>query len=195
MTFHGLSSPNELKTAWFNMTEGQNIPSVDIVWEFDETALNKILNSTSSQASLYVVNCLYKVNKDMIGHYIALFKPPTQSDSEDIQQLIYFDPLATLPQKWFVDCCLASGVKIVVDLEGSQAINGNSCGFRCLFKLLKYCLGYMPTTFAELYNGRVDWYVPKDKNKNEVMSKEKKKTINTTINKTKREIQTISSMN
>lgn len=172
MTFHGLASPNELKTTWFNMTEGQDLPDLNVIWEFDESALNNILNLESG---VYVVNCLYKINPNMIGHYIALYKKNNE--------LIYFDPLATFPQKWFIDCCFKfDNIKLIVDLEGAQAINGNSCGFRCLFKLLKYCLGYMPENYAELFENRIDWFISRN---------DKKNFINTTIKKTKREIETI----
>lgn len=172
MTFHGLASPNELKTTWFNMTEGQDLPDVNVIWEFDENALNNVLESSFG---CYVVNCLYKVNPNMIGHYIALYK------KENV--LIYFDPLATFPQKWIIDEIFkVPNLKIIVDLEGAQAINGNSCGFRCLFKLLKYCLGYMPINYAELFKNKIDWYISRE---------DKKNFINTTIKKTKREIETI----
>lgn len=179
MTFHGLASPNELKTTWFNMTEGQDLPDLNVIWEFDESALNNILESSydcslPSSTSLFVVNCLYKVNPNMIGHYVALYK--------NQNELIYFDPLATFPQKWVIDCCFKFDIKIIVDLEGAQAINGNSCGFRCLFKLLKYCLGYMPENYAELFGNRIDWFISRP---------DKKNFINTTIKKTKREIETI----
>lgn len=171
MTFHGLASPNELKTTWFNMTEGQDLPDVNVIWEFDENSLNDILNLESG---VYIVNCLYKINPNMIGHYIALYK--------NKNELIYFDPLATFPQKWMIDEIFKFDVKLIVDLEGAQAINGNSCGFRCLFKLLKYCLGYMPENYAELFENRIDWNISRT---------DKKNFINTTIKKTKREIETI----
>lgn len=190
MTFHGLASPNELKTTWFNMTEGQDLPDLNVIWEFDESALNDILKN---DFGCYVVNCLYKINPNMIGHYIALYKKHEIDDlGNEVSELIYFDPLATFPQKWMIDeifntKCQQSkivkfDVKLIVDLEGAQAINGNSCGFRCLFKLLKYCLGYMPENYAELFENRIDWNISRN---------DKKKFINTTIKKTKREIETI----
>lgn len=189
--FHGLSSPNELKTAWFNMTEGQGLPELFVIWEFNEDSLNEFLKNENEKC--VVVNSLYKQNPNMVGHYVAIYK--TKSE------VIYFDPLATFPQKWvideffkFFDATQSGNVShsIVVDLDGAQSINGNSCGYRCLFKLLKYCLGYQPLNYAVLTDNannpedlgtrRVLWNISKDN---------QKKFIDTTIKKTKREFKII----
>lgn len=142
--FHGLSSPDELQSTWFNMTEGQGLPTLKVIWEFDDDALNNILNSEG----LYVCNLTYKYIGNHTGHYVAIFSNP--------EKVIYFDPLGTLPPDWIISRIFdlsnservsPEGLKdkrFVIDLEGAQAISGTSCGYRCLTKLLKYSLGVMP---------------------------------------------------
>lgn len=129
--FHGLSSPDELQSTWFNMTEGQDLPMLKVIWEFDDNALNNILNSEG----LYVCNLTYKYIGNHTGHYIAI-------DHTDDGHVIYFDPLGTLPPDWIIS--KIKDKRFVIDLEGAQAISGTSCGYRCLTKLLKYSLGVMP---------------------------------------------------
>lgn len=128
--FHGLSSPDELQSTWFNMTEGQDLPTLKVIWEFDDNALNNILTSEG----LYVCNLTYKYIGNHTGHYIAF--------SNKDNQIIYFDPLGTLPPDWIIS--KIKDKRFVIDLEGAQAISGTSCGYRCLTKLLKYSLGVMP---------------------------------------------------
>lgn len=132
--FHGLSSPDELKSTWFNMTEGQDLPLLQVIWEFDDDALNDVLTSEG----LYVCNLTYKYIGNHTGHYIAIFSNP--------EKIIYFDPLGTLPPDWIISRIfdLSKDKRFVIDLEGAQAISGTSCGYRCLTKLLKYSLGVMP---------------------------------------------------
>lgn len=131
--FHGLSSPDELKSTWFNMTEGQDLPTLKVIWEFDDDALNSVLNSEG----LYVCNLTYKYIGNHTGHYIAI-------DHTDDGHIIYFDPLGTLPPDWIISKLSKSNKRFTIDLEGAQAISGTSCGYRCLTKLLKYSLGVMP---------------------------------------------------
>lgn len=131
--FHGLSSPDELQSTWFNMTEGQDIPALKVIWEFDDDALNEVLKCEG----LYVCNLTYKYIGNHTGHYVAF--------SNKDNQIIYFDPLGTLPPDWIISKMLTNKFKrFVIDLEGAQAISGTSCGYRCLTKLLKYSLGVMP---------------------------------------------------
>lgn len=130
--FHGLSSPDELQSTWFNMTEGQDLPTLKVIWEFDDNALNNILNSEG----LYVCNLTYKYIGNHTGHYVAIFSNP--------ENVIYFDPLGTLPPDWIISKLSKSNKRFTIDLEGAQAISGTSCGYRCLTKLLKYSLGVMP---------------------------------------------------
>lgn len=129
--FHGLSSPDELQSTWFNMTEGQDLPTLKVIWEFDDDALNNILTSEG----LYVCNLTYKYIGNHTGHYIAI-------DHTNDGHVIYFDPLGTLPPDWIIS--KIKDKRFVIDLEGAQAISGTSCGYRCLTKLLKYSLGVMP---------------------------------------------------
>lgn len=131
--FHGLSSPDELQSTWFNMTEGQDLPTLKVIWEFDDNALNSVLNSEG----LYVCNLTYKYIGNHTGHYIAI-------DHSDDGHIIYFDPLGTLPPNWIISTLSKSNKRFMIDLEGAQAISGTSCGYRCLTKLLKYSLGVMP---------------------------------------------------
>lgn len=133
--FHGLSSPDELQSTWFNMTEGQDLPTLKVIWEFDDNALNSVLNSEG----LYVCNLTYKYIGNHTGHYIAIAHIPERG------HIIYFDPLGTLPPDWIISKMLTNKFKrFTIDLEGAQAISGTSCGYRCLTKLLKYSLGVMP---------------------------------------------------
>lgn len=142
--FHGLSSPDELKSTWFNMTEGQDLPTLKVIWEFDDDALNSVLRSEG----LYVCNLTYKYIGNHTGHYVAF--------SNKDNQIIYFDPLGTLPPDWIMSRIFdlsnservspegSKDKRFTIDLEGAQAISGTSCGYRCLTKLLKYSLGVMP---------------------------------------------------
>lgn len=159
MAFHGLSSPEDLKKTWFNMTEGQNFPKINIIWEFDENSLRNLPNGN------YVCNILYSYIGNKTGHYIAIFK--------DDNQIIYFDPLGTLPPCWIVNELKS----IIVDLEGAQAINGNSCGYRCITKLFKYNLAYYPQYFIKIDNGKYEGDLKKS-----------------TIEKTKREFEILKSL-
>lgn len=138
LKFRGLSSPEELKETWHNMTEGQEefLP-LDVVWSFDGEFLETINDG------LYVCNLLYPYIGNNTGHYIAIYK-----NGADVY---YFDPLGTLPPKW-VNNYLKN---YKIDLEGEQKINGNSCGFRCLTKLFKYCLGYFPKKFITIENDKI----------------------------------------
>lgn len=124
--FHGLSSPDELKRTWFNMTEGQGLNDITVIWDFKPDTLTNLPNGN------YILNILYSYIGNKTGHYVALYK--------NNNQIIYFDPLGSLPPKWITEKLK----NFVVDLEGAQAISGNSCGYRCLTKLFKYNLGYMP---------------------------------------------------
>lgn len=133
-SFHGLSSPQELKDTWFNLTEGQGLNDVNIIWNFDETTLPQLKEGPN------IVNILYKYIGNNTGHYVLIFKPKGRVD-----HLIYFDPLAALPPEWVskeIYECFNS--KVVVDTSGEQSINGNSCGYRCLYKALMYSLGFPP---------------------------------------------------
>lgn len=134
--FHGLSSPNELKRTWFNLTEGQGLPNIEVIWDFQPSDLNNLSDG------LYVLNLLYPYIGNKTGHYVAYFK---QGDEK-----IYFDPLGSLPPENIVE-----NVN-VVDLEGAQAISGNSCGYRCLTKLFKYALGYKPEYKITIKDGVYD---------------------------------------
>lgn len=132
--FNGLSSPEELKQTWFNMTEGQGFDDVNIIWNFDDTTEIK-------EDGAYIVNILYKYIGNKVGHYVALYK------NKDC--LIYFDPMGTLPPAWIAKMFKT----FICDLEGCQAITGTSCGYRCLTKLFKYSLGYYPAYYV-LFNGQ-----------------------------------------
>lgn len=159
--FHGLSSPDELQSTWFNMTEGQDLPTLKVIWEFDDDALNSVLTSEG----LYVCNLTYKYIGNHTGHYIAF--------SNKDNQIIYFDPLGTLPPDWIIS--KIKDKRFVIDLEGAQAISGTSCGYRCLTKLLKYSLGVMP--------------------KYKISKSEDLKDLKTqTIKKTKREIEILKNL-
>lgn len=133
-SFHGLSSPQELKDTWFNLTEGQGIGDVNVIWNFNESTLPQLKDGGN------IVNILYKYIGNNTGHYVLIFKP-----SNDARRIFYFDPLAALPPEWVskgINECFAS--KVVVDTSGEQNINGNSCGYRCLYKALMYSLNFPP---------------------------------------------------
>ncbi len=138
-SFKGLSSPKELKTTWFNLTEGQGIQDITVIWDFQPSILNNI------KEGLYVINLLYPYIGDKTGHYVAYYKKDKLRGSAE---KIYFDPLGSLPPEDIVPYVN------VVDLEGAQAINGNSCGYRCLTKLFKYALGYKPKYKIDIDNGK-----------------------------------------
>lgn len=42
--FHGLSSPDELKRTWFNMTEGQGLNDITVIWDFKPDTLTNLPN-------------------------------------------------------------------------------------------------------------------------------------------------------
>lgn len=139
MTFKGLSSPDELKQTWFNLTEGQGIKNINVIWDFQPRILGGPSGSNELPDGLYVVNLLYPYIGNKTGHYVAYFK--------DNDEKIYFDPLGCLPPEDILPYVN------IVDLEGAQAINGNSCGYRCLTKLFKYALGYKPEYKIEIKGG------------------------------------------
>lgn len=132
-SFHGLSSPQELKDTWFNLTEGQGLNDINVIWNFNEASLSQLTDGPN------IVNVLYKFVENDTGHYVLIFKPKGRNC------FFYFDPLGALPLEWIskgINECF--GAKIVVDTSGEQKINGNSCGFRCLYKALLYTLGFPP---------------------------------------------------
>lgn len=178
--FHGLSSPDELKSTWFNMTEGQNLPALRVIWEFDDNALNTVLNSEG----LYVCNLTYKYIGNHTGHYIAI-------NHTDDGHIIYFDPLGTLPPDWIISkLSKLTNKKFVIDLEGAQAISGTSCGYRCLTKLLKYSLGVMPKYKLSSQSSEMS----KTSNSLEFAPEGLKDLKPQTIKKTKREIEILKSL-
>lgn len=159
-TFRGLSSPDELAQTWINLTEGQNIDNINIIFDF--------VDSSQLKEGPNIINLLFKYIGNKTGHYVAVYK------SKDL--LIYFDPLGTIPPMWLVNNLqkLNNYKSIYIDLEGSQKINGNSCGYRCLTKLLKYSLNLFPEYYIII-------------NDNHVLGMLKPSTIE----KTKRELKTL----
>lgn len=204
--FHGLSSPDELKSTWFNMTEGQNLPTLHVIWEFDDDALNTVLecealkkqNAFCPERSegLYVCNLTYKYIGNHTGHYVAIFSNP--------ENIIYFDPLGTLPPDWIISRIFdlsnservspegskLTNKKFVIDLEGAQAISGTSCGYRCLTKLLKYSLGVMPKYKLSSQSSEMS----KTSNSLEFAPEGLKDLKPQTIKKTKREIEILKNL-
>lgn len=156
--FHGLSSPEELKNTWFNLTEGQGIPDINVIWEFQPSICKDL------QDGLYVVNLLYQYIGNKTGHYVVIYIKG--------KERIYFDPLGCLPPEDILPYVN------VVDLEGAQAINGNSCGYRCLTKLFKYALGYKPEYKIMIDDGKFIGDIKPE-----------------TLFKTKREFKILSSLN
>lgn len=135
-SFHGLSSPQELKDTWVNLTEGQGIGGVNVIWNFTESTLSQLKDGPN------IVNILYKYIGNNTGHYVLIFK---RQLAKRLASFIYFDPLATLPPEWVSkEIYDTFNAKVVVDTSGEQNINGNSCGYRCLYKALMYSLNFPP---------------------------------------------------
>lgn len=155
--FHGLSSPEQLKTAWHNLT---NLPNktLNVVWDYQPNKYGlKQLNIGCN-----IINSRYDPNNpNQIGHYCAIFMTP--------HKLIYYNPISGVMYRtcyditnseeekkelakhfninklnnYPIDEALTSTViqcpkHIIFDMTGEQRINSNSCGFYCLAKLYDY---------------------------------------------------------
>lgn len=121
--FEGLSSPAELQQTWFNMTEGQGLPLLFVIWEFTPKVM-------PLRDGIYVVNIAYEHTGDGIGHYVAM------SVADD--SIWYFDPIGTLPPRWLFEQFHKFYQHTTIDLTGGQRLNGTSCGYRCLAQLVIY---------------------------------------------------------
>lgn len=154
--FKGLSSPDELKTAWHNLT---NLPenTLNVVWDFMD--VNQLKNGCN------VINSRYNPdNPNEIGHYCAIFKTP--------HFMIYYNPISRVMARTCYEMTNNPEIKknilkhqgltkeklmtypidealkrvdsqvnnLKFDLTGEQRINSNSCGFYCLAKLYDYLL-------------------------------------------------------
>ena len=156
--FKGLSTAEDLKNAWHNLTD-LNENTLNVIWDF--VNIDQIKNGCNIINSRYNPN-----NPNEIGHYCAIFKTPNL--------LIYHNPISgvmarTLNEmeispeekteilksmkiketdlmKYPVDEALkkvneqAKQKKLNThyDLTGEQKMNSNSCGYYCLAKLYDY---------------------------------------------------------
>lgn len=123
--FEGLSSPAELQQTWFNMTEGQGLPLLFVIWEFTPKVM-------PLHDGIYVVNIAYEHTGDGIGHYVAM----AVADAS----IWYFDPIGTLPPRWLFEQFHKFYLRTTIDLTGGQRLNGTSCGYRCLVQLAVYLI-------------------------------------------------------
>ena len=120
-TFHGISTPDELKHTWVNLTN-RDYDELNILWNPYKFNDYKTLN---------IVNILYDPDKpDSIGHWCVVVKLNNEN-------VIFFNPIN---KPFFNDYLLAltSMYNVLFDLTGQQKIGNKSCGFYCLHKLREY---------------------------------------------------------
>lgn len=140
--FHGISSPEELKQAWTNLT---NRPADEIkfIWDFSEntspydlTQAN-IINIRQDKESTGHWCLVYKLTDDKILYYNPIRK-------QILKTLIDDDFLNESSEEIPKDEALEILLKMfdtLVDLSGEQNVMGkysSSCGYYCLYKLREY---------------------------------------------------------
>ena len=173
--FRGLSTPEQLKTAWHNLT---NLPedTLNVVWDYEP---NKY-GLSQLKIGCNIINSRYNPQEpNAIGHYCAIFLTR--------KKLIYYNPIGgvmyhtcyeIIPNnsqhheelkrnlikhfghndinKYPLDDALIQTtnavtsekkLNIIYDMTGEQRISSNSCGFYCLAKLYDYLINPKKTRY------------------------------------------------
>lgn len=128
MTFHGLSSPDDLKQMWRELKHDSDLKDINVIWDY--TSPEQI------QPGPNILNILYNIKTPKeTGHYVLAYLLPNQ-------QLIYFNPVAShtldeisVPKLKSMNDYFKGNV--YVDMSGTQPMNGkdsDSCGYYCLTK-------------------------------------------------------------
>ena len=128
MTFHGLSSPDDLKQMWKELKHDSDSKDINVIWDY--TSPEQI------QPGPNILNILYSPETPKeTGHYVLAYLLPNS-------QLIYFNPVAShtldeisLPKLKLLNEYFKN--KVYVDMSGTQPMNGkdsDSCGYYCLTK-------------------------------------------------------------
>lgn len=128
MTFHGLSSPDDLKQMWKELKHDSDLKDINVIWDY--TSPEQI------QPGPNILNILYSPETPKeTGHYVLAYLLPNH-------QLIYFNPVAShtldeisVPKLKQLNEYFKNNV--YVDMSGTQPMNGkdsDSCGYYCLTK-------------------------------------------------------------
>lgn len=142
--FHGISSPEELKQAWTNLTN-RSADEIKFIWDFSENTSPYDL----TQANIININ----QDKESTGHWCLVYKL-----TDD--KILYYNPIRKQILKTLIDDdflnesshgqeipkdealeLLLKMFDTLVDLSGEQSIIGkysSSCGYYCLYKLREY---------------------------------------------------------
>ena len=131
MTFHGLSSPDDLKQMWRELKHDSDLKDINVIWDY--TSPEQI------QPGPNILNILYSPETPKeTGHYVLAYLLPIDKGDK----LIYFNPVAShtldeisLPKLKQLNEYFKNNV--YVDMSGTQPMNGkdsDSCGYYCLTK-------------------------------------------------------------
>lgn len=131
MTFHGLSSPDDLKQMWRELKHDSDSKDINVIWDY--TSPEQI------QPGPNILNILYSPETPKeTGHYVLAYLLPIDKGDK----LIYFNPVAShtldeisLPKLKLLNEYFKGNV--YVDMSGTQPMNGkdsDSCGYYCLTK-------------------------------------------------------------
>ncbi len=131
MTFHGLSSPDDLKQMWRELKHDSDLKDINVIWDY--TSPEQI------QPGPNILNILYSPETPKeTGHYVLAYLLPIDKGNK----LIYFNPVAShtldeisVPKLKQLNEYFKNNV--YVDMSGTQPMNGkdsDSCGYYCLTK-------------------------------------------------------------
>lgn len=131
MTFHGLSSPDDLKQMWKELKHDSDSKDINVIWDY--TSPEQI------QPGPNILNILYSPETPKeTGHYVLAYLLPIDKGDK----LIYFNPVAShtldeisVPKLKLLNEYFKN--KVYVDMSGTQPMNGkdsDSCGYYCLTK-------------------------------------------------------------
>lgn len=131
MTFHGLSSPDDLKQMWRELKHDSDLKDINVIWDY--TSPEQI------QPGPNILNILYSPETPKeTGHYVLAYLLPIDNGDK----LIYFNPVAShtldeisVPKLKQLNEYFKNNV--YVDMSGTQPMNGkdsDSCGYYCLTK-------------------------------------------------------------
>lgn len=127
MTFHGLSSPDDLKQMWRELKHDSDSKDINVIWDYT--------SPEQLQPGPNILNILYSPETPKeTGHYVLAYFLG--------DKLIYFNPVAShtldeisLPKLKQLNDYFKNNV--YVDMSGTQPMNGkdsDSCGYYCLTK-------------------------------------------------------------
>ena len=116
MTFHGLSSPEDLKAMWKDLKHDKDDKDINIIWDYTSPEQLK--------QGFNIVNILYdSTNPTETGHYCLIFK--------NDKNTIFFNPVAshTMDQKdKLIELNKFCNNNLFVDMSGKQPISSSDCG-------------------------------------------------------------------